>query len=47
MNTKRVIQYFVSIAAVAGKKDVGQEKKVGFSVCIITSIKDEVLNFMA
>uniref|UniRef100_A0A3B4WZ27 Myosin heavy chain 6 n=1 Tax=Seriola lalandi dorsalis TaxID=1841481 RepID=A0A3B4WZ27_SERLL len=27
VNTKRVIQYFASIAAVSGKKDVSQEKK--------------------
>uniref|UniRef100_A0A4W6C3T3 Slow myosin heavy chain 1 n=1 Tax=Lates calcarifer TaxID=8187 RepID=A0A4W6C3T3_LATCA len=27
VNTKRVIQYFASIAAVSGKKDPGQEKK--------------------
>lgn len=30
VNTKRVIQYFASIAAVSGKKDAAQEKKVGF-----------------
>ena len=29
VNTKRVIQYFASIAAVAGKKDAAQEKKAG------------------
>ena len=28
VNTKRVIQYFASIAAAGGKKDVGSEKKV-------------------
>lgn len=47
VNTKRVIQYFASIAAVSGKKDPGQEKKVGFIVFIMISIKDEVLNFGA
>ena len=31
VNTKRVIQYFASIAAVSGKKDAAQEKKVGFT----------------
>lgn len=29
VNTKRVIQYFASIAAGGGKKDTGSEKKVG------------------
>lgn len=28
VNTKRVIQYFASIAAAGGKKDAGSEKKV-------------------
>ena len=28
VNTKRVIQYFASIAAGGGKKDTGSEKKV-------------------
>lgn len=28
VNTKRVIQYFASIAAGGGKKDAGSEKKV-------------------
>ena len=28
VNTKRVIQYFASIAAAGGKKDTGSEKKV-------------------
>ena len=32
VNTKRVIQYFASIAAVSGKKDASQEKKVGLCV---------------
>lgn len=33
VNTKRVIQYFASIAAVSGKKDAAQEKKVGLKQC--------------
>jgi len=37
VNTKRVIQYFASIAAVSGKKDASQEKKV----CLILFIKEE------
>ncbi len=32
VNTKRVIQYFASIAAVSGKKDPAQEKKVGLKL---------------
>lgn len=35
VNTKRVIQYFASIAAVSGKKDAAQEKKVGLIIIYI------------
>ncbi len=38
VNTKRVIQYFASIAAVAGKKDAAQEKKVGLKQFLHKSI---------
>ncbi len=31
VNTKRVIQYFASIAAVSGKKDAASEKKVNIT----------------
>lgn len=47
VNTKRVIQDFASIAAVSGKKDGGQDKKVVFTVHIMIRIKDEVLKFRA
>ncbi len=38
VNTKRVIQYFASIAAVAGKKDAAQEKKVGLKLFLHKSV---------
>lgn len=34
VNTKRVIQYFASIAAVSGKKSVSEEKKVKYTANI-------------
>lgn len=40
VNTKRVIQYFASIAAVSGKKDPSQEKKVN----IILSMLYRIIN---
>lgn len=36
VNTKRVIQYFASIAAVSGKKDAAQEKKVIFNMSLLS-----------
>uniref|UniRef100_A0A3B4U032 Myosin-7-like n=1 Tax=Seriola dumerili TaxID=41447 RepID=A0A3B4U032_SERDU len=39
VNTKRVIQYFASIAAVSGKKDGGQDKKV----CFTGTLEDQII----